>query len=176
MQRVVWRIDQETFENAHPGYYLVGIFPQAAAMTVPRRSFSTKQAISTDALSAALASDPRLVGRFLHKVAKSDRNPFRDRISLGRATNNDIVMNHPSVSKIHAHFLGEGLEAPLGPSELRLQDSGSKNGTGINGRAVIKGPAVRVRSGDSLKFGDIQCELLDAASLHFLIRTQLQPL
>jgi len=176
MQRVVWRIDQETFEHAHPGYYLVGVLPQAEAMIAPRRSFSTKQAISTDALSAALASDPRLAGRFLHKVAKSDRNPFRDRISLGRASNNDIVMEHPSVSKIHAHFLGEDLDGPVGPSELRLQDADSKNGTGINGRAVIKGPSVRVQSGDSIKFGDIQCELLNAAGLHFLIRTQLQPL
>lgn len=176
MQRVAWRIDQETFEKAHPGFYLVGIFPQAAAMIAPRRSFSTKQAISTDALSTALAADPRVAGRFVHKIMKSDRNPFSDRISLGRASNNDIVIEHPSVSKIHAHFVGEDLDGPLGPSDLKLQDSGSKNGTGINGRAIIKGPPVRVQSGDSLKFGDIQCELLDAAGLHFLIRTQLQPL
>jgi pSer/pThr/pTyr-binding forkhead associated (FHA) protein len=127
-------------------------------------------------LSAALATDPRLVGRFLHKVVKSGRNPFQDRISLGRATNNDVILAHPSVSKVHAHFLGEDLDGPLGPSELRLQDAGSKNGTGINGRAVIKGPPVQLRAGDSLKFGDIQCELLDAAGLHFYIRTQFQPL
>lgn len=176
MQRVVWRIDQDTFERSHPGYYLVGVLPQAADMLSPRRSFSTEQAISTDALSAALASDPRLAGRFVEKIEKSDRNPYQDRISLGRATNNDVVLSHASVSKIHAHFLGEDLDAPTGPSELLLQDAGSKNGTGINGRAVIKGPPVRLQPGDSLKFGDIQCELLNAVGLHFFIRTQLQPL
>jgi pSer/pThr/pTyr-binding forkhead associated (FHA) protein len=175
MQRVAWRIDQQTFEKGHPGFYLVGVYPQAAAMRAPRRSFSTKQAISTDALSAALASDPRLVGRFAHKIEKTDRNPYRDRVSVGRATNNDIVLEHPSVSKIHAHFLGEDLEAPHGPSELRLQDSRSKNGTGINGRSVIQGPPALVQAGDALHFGEIQCELLDAAGLHFFIRTQLQP-
>ena len=176
MQRVAWRIDQATFEQSHPGFYLVGIYPTAARMIKPRRTFRTEQAISTDALSAALAADPRAAGRFVFKVTKSDRNPFRDRISLGRATNNDIVIEHPSVSKIHAHFLGDDLDGPLGPTQLRLQDSGSKNGTSINGRSVIKGPPAQVGSGDSLKFGEVHCELLDAAGLHFLIRTQLPPL
>ncbi len=37
-------------------------------------------------------------------MVKAARNPWVERISVGRARNNDIVLPHKSVSKLHAHF------------------------------------------------------------------------
>ena len=37
-------------------------------------------------------------------VVKSTRNPFLAMITVGRAANNDLVLNDPTISKVHAHI------------------------------------------------------------------------
>lgn len=37
-------------------------------------------------------------------IIKSARNPFNDRIFVGRAKNTDLVLENESVSKVHAYF------------------------------------------------------------------------
>jgi pSer/pThr/pTyr-binding forkhead associated (FHA) protein len=66
----------------------------------------------------------------VHVVEKTKRNPFADMITVGRASNNDIVIADSEVSKFHAYFKRV--------SELRLFDAGSTNGTKIDGRGVGK--------------------------------------
>src|SRR5262245_53607445 len=48
-------------------------------------------------------------------VVKSARNPYSDRISIGRSRSNDLVLLSPQVSKLHAHLL----PGPDGSWDLR---------------------------------------------------------
>jgi hypothetical protein len=76
--------------------------------------------------------------------------PGGHRISVGRGTDNEIYLNHASVSKIHATVMlnREGT--------LLLADSGSTNGTFINGRRIGYGEARQIEDGDVVGFGDVE--------------------
>jgi pSer/pThr/pTyr-binding forkhead associated (FHA) protein len=71
-----------------------------------------------------------------------------DRISVGRAHNNDIVLRHSSVSKFHAW-----LECDEG-RVFYVGDAKSKNGTKVNGEAVA-GELHRLAAGDEIRFGQV---------------------
>jgi hypothetical protein len=105
-----------------------------------------------------LRIDPGRYG--LYPLAKSGANPWADRILIGRATNNDIVFRHESVSKVHAYFERDESGA------LRLHDAKSANGTRVDGKAVETGGAgLPVKSGSALLFGSLACELISSGDL-----------
>jgi pSer/pThr/pTyr-binding forkhead associated (FHA) protein len=68
------------------------------------------------------------------------------------------------VSKLHAHFL-------LGTTDktLRLADAQSANGTLLNGRPLAPGETPPLRSGDKIRFGALDVELLDAAAFYAIL-------
>jgi pSer/pThr/pTyr-binding forkhead associated (FHA) protein len=108
-------------------------------------------------LRDGLRLDPRGYG--LHPVAKAGGNPWTDRVLIGRAANNDIVLRCDAVSKLHAYLRGQS-EAWL------LYDARSANGTWMNGERVpAEADGAQVLAGASLRFGSLRCELLDSASL-----------
>jgi hypothetical protein len=76
--------------------------------------------------------------------------PGGKRLSVGRATDCDLSLPHPSVSKIHAALLmnREGT--------LLVSDTGSVNGTYINGRRINYGEARQLEDGDVVGFGDVE--------------------
>ena len=76
--------------------------------------------------------------------------PGGKRLSVGRATDCDLSLPHPSVSKIHAAILmnREGT--------LLVSDTGSVNGTFINGRRINYGEARQLEDGDVVGFGDVE--------------------
>jgi len=76
--------------------------------------------------------------------------PGGKRLSVGRATDCDLSLAHPSVSKIHAAILmnREGT--------LLVSDTGSVNGTFINGRRINYGEARQLEDGDVVGFGDVE--------------------
>ena len=100
----------------------------------------------------------------IEPVTKSSRNPYSDRISIGRSKTNDVILPSPHVSKLHAHFL----TAPDGSLELR--DAGSANGTFKNGTRLRPDERVPLRSGDKLRFGWMETQFLDAAGLYDWLR------
>ncbi len=75
------------------------------------------------------------------------------RLSVGRTKENDIAIDHTSVSKMHASLLLN--------SEARLvvADTGSTNGTYLNDERIAYGKAIEIVTGDKLKFGAIPIEL-----------------
>jgi hypothetical protein len=76
--------------------------------------------------------------------------PGGRRLNVGRATDSDLYLNHGSVSKIHAALLmnREGT--------LLVSDTGSTNGTFINGRRIGYGEARQIEDGDVVGFGDAE--------------------
>jgi FHA domain/FhaA, N-terminal domain len=79
--------------------------------------------------------------------------PGGRRLSVGRASDNDLQLNDNSVSKIHAALLmtSEGT--------LLVADIGSTNGTFINGRRIAYGESRMIEDGDVVGFGDVEVRL-----------------
>ena len=76
--------------------------------------------------------------------------PGGRRMNVGRVADNDLQLEHPSVSKIHATLVlnREGT--------LLVADTGSTNGTFINGRRIAYGEARHIEDGDVVGFGDVE--------------------
>ncbi len=72
------------------------------------------------------------------------------RLTLGRTKENDLAVDDPSVSKMHASLVlnGEG--------QLVVADTGSTNGTFIDGERISYGKAVVFSSGQKLKLGTVE--------------------
>ena len=76
--------------------------------------------------------------------------PGGRRMGVGRVADNDLQLEHASVSKIHASLVmnREGT--------LLVADTGSTNGTFINGRRIAYGEARQIEDGDVVSFGDVE--------------------
>ena len=84
--------------------------------------------------------------------------PGGRRINVGRATDNELHLNHGSVSKIHASIRMDHL------GTLLVADTGSTNGTHINGQRIAYGEAHPINEGDLVSFGDIEVRFRKVAS------------
>lgn len=103
-------------------------------------------------------------GRSPYAVASLSKrpgaNPFGLMVTIGRAQNNDVVLNHGSVSKFHAYL------RRIGESWL-LSDAGSTNGTGVDGVPLARERSVPLKSGAKILLGgEVQLELLAPEDLH----------
>ena len=78
------------------------------------------------------------------------------RISVGRTGENGLMIDETSVSKYHAAVVVT--EA----GELSVADTGSTNGTFVNGERIGYGKAVIIGTGDKVRFGtvDVMFELV----------------
>jgi len=72
------------------------------------------------------------------------------RLNVGRGTDNNLYLNHSSVSKIHAALKMDKL------GTLLLADTGSTNGTHINGVRIPYGEARPIADGDVVAFGEVE--------------------
>lgn len=75
------------------------------------------------------------------------------RLSIGRTKENDIALDHTSVSKHHASLVLNGED------KLLVADTGSTNGTYLNGERIAYGKAIEIFAGDKVKFGAVEVEL-----------------
>jgi pSer/pThr/pTyr-binding forkhead associated (FHA) protein len=70
-----------------------------------------------------------------------------NRLSIGRTKENDLAIEDASVSKFHASI---NLNTD---GRLLVADTGSTNGTFVNGQRIAYGKAVEINLGDKLNFG-----------------------
>ena len=88
---------------------------------------------------------------------------FSERISIGRAPNNDIVLRQADVSKFHAW-----LECDE-EGQFYLSDARSKNTTTLNGQALGRGMEP-LRHGDDITFGSVHVVYAFGSALWELLR------
>jgi len=80
------------------------------------------------------------------------------RLNVGRGTDNDLYLNHTSVSKVHAAVRMDSEGA------LLVADTGSTNGTHINGVRIPYGEARPITDGDVVAFGEVEVRFRRAIS------------
>jgi adenylate cyclase len=78
-------------------------------------------------------------------------------MSIGRTEGNDLVLNHPSVSRKHARFEPRN-------DAWWIIDLKSTNGVKVNGNLVADS---RVAAGDKISIGSVQLELKPQPSVNF---------
>lgn len=103
-------------------------------------------------------------------LVKRDVNKFASMITLGRAANNDIRINLPSISKFHAYFTHVQSN-----NTWFIADANSSNGTWVSGER-LKGDRSRIKlaNGASIKLGqDVQLRFFEAKSFFEFLRTRL---
>lgn len=112
--------------------------------------------------SGEFSCAPDLLRASCHVVEIKKRAPSAPVgvVSVGRSPEHDIVLQHPSVSRTHAHFECSG--------DLFVMDMGSSNHTFVNGERVID--RVAVAAGDAIKFGAVRCSVCSPAGLWHAIR------
>ena len=74
----------------------------------------------------------------------------KEKITLGRKSDNDIQLNDASVSSHHAQVIIKPNEYLEEQFDAKLEDIGSTNGTQVNG-CLVK--SIALRNGDDIQIG-----------------------
>ncbi|MCA8924378.1 MAG: FHA domain-containing protein [Planctomycetes bacterium] len=91
------------------------------------------------------------------------KHPATERLSLGRARDNDLVVNSSSVSKLHAWLIKGGTTG------WALRDNGSTNGTTHNDEPLAPQAEVSLSFGDTLGIGGVEALFCDARGVLELV-------
>jgi hypothetical protein len=150
-------VTQATFQQLYPHHFLYK-HPKAAAVG---RAVGHEIDYATRAID--LNFDPMPNVMQIVPVKKNPENPFPDRLTIGRATNCDVVIRFAFISKVHAHLFVQG-------DKLTLRDNKAANGTFHNHKKLDAGSSRSVRLGDTLGFGALELELIDSGRLYELLR------
>ncbi|MFO0549385.1 MAG: sigma 54-interacting transcriptional regulator [Polyangiaceae bacterium] len=80
------------------------------------------------------------------------RLPAHGRVTIGRGGDAGVVLDHPSISRLHASLL-------VGESTCTVEDLASRNGTAVRGKHLRPGERSELFVGDALELGPITLAL-----------------
>lgn len=150
-------VAQATFQQLYPHHFLFK-HPKAAIT-----GNAGDQDIDYATRAIDMNFDPMPNVTQVVSVKKNPENPFPDRLTIGRATNCDVVIRFAFISKVHAHLFVQG-------DKLTLRDNKAANGTFHNRKKLDAGGSRSIKLGDTLGFGALELELVDGARLYQLLR------
>jgi hypothetical protein len=102
-------------------------------------------------------------------LEKSKDNVFQRRVTLGRTTNNDIVLDDSSVSRFHGW-----LQKDEGSGKWTLTDAGSKNGTWVSSvRLAAKKPVI-LENGARVRVGSLELTFYTSHGFRLLIQKRAE--
>lgn len=136
--------DAGSFAQAFPQPALTLRIPTAAQASKAKKQVSLNDTLDDEGL-AALLGDP-LDRTHVVFLTKSERNPFGNIISAGRASTNDVCIEHSSISKVHAVFTCVG-------TSWKVSDRKAKNGLYVNRLQVDSGAVAALEDGALIAFG-----------------------
>lgn len=137
--------DAAAFAQAFPHPALTLRIPDPTATpAAPKKQVSLNDTLDDEGL-AALLGDP-LDRTHVVFLLKSERNPFGNIISVGRASTNDVCIEHSSMSKVHAVFTCVG-------TSWKVSDRKAKNGLYVNRVQVEPGATAALEDGALIAFG-----------------------
>jgi pSer/pThr/pTyr-binding forkhead associated (FHA) protein len=123
-----------------------------------RRAVAATRRTRGGSMAADLEVEPERY--VLYPLTKSGANPWSDRVCVGRAANNDVVLKNVRISKLHAYFHRQR-------GAWRLTDAKSANGTRLDGALVPPGEdGIEVKGGEQVAFATITGELIASAELY----------
>jgi pSer/pThr/pTyr-binding forkhead associated (FHA) protein len=133
----------------------------------PAASSDVKQtspgAPTAHARAAALLDRPNRLVMIAGPAPAAEFPLDRERMTIGRAEDATISVNHNSVSRIHCevHALGDG--------RFEIVDKGSSNGVRVNGADWRRGI---VEPGDVIELGDVQFKFVGAGQIYRATESQ----
>lgn len=159
------RLSGTRFVEKHPDPVLVLSLAEAAGSADSGDSGSWRSFHTAAHSISTLQPGLQVVGggRPVLRVCKQAQNPWHDRVSVGRARNNDLVLRDDSVSKLHAHFRVQG-------DQVMLLDTGSRNGTRRNGTPLQTDVEIELNAGDLVKIGRVEGVYHSALSFAEFVR------
>jgi hypothetical protein len=179
LARSAIQLDRTEFVARFPQWFLI-----VPVDTVARPSQRFRTMVDEDAkLQRALAEAGREEGRPTLKsprwgqqpwvpkaLAKGKESPYPERISIGRASNVDIVLRSRFVSKLHAHIVVAAGQNPT------VVDLSSQNGTFINNVRLEARTPGAISNGDIASFGQVHCELATSDVVYYALRRKYHAL
>jgi len=122
------RLSREQFVEQHPNPFLVQELNTQNGEEEKEFEFSTIH-ITREELRSAVGGGAGSADTPVYRIAKrATKNVFEGMINVGRAANNDVILDFQAVSKFHAYFTKD-----LATDNVYLTDADSTNGTFING-------------------------------------------
>ena len=156
------KLGEKEFELLHPEPVL--LIDRSSANLNPEKQFFTREMPVLSELEKQKTTGAYTISRhpneyLLVKIAKKNHGLWQDRISLGRAKNNDITINNQSISKLHAHFTSNK------KGEIFITDIKSSNGIKLNKKRILPNKPTQLNPGDSLRFGEVKASFQQGKSL-----------
>src|ERR1700690_2224135 len=148
------------------GDYRVVLQDERLADTPETASTEGKQTIPSapTARAAALLDRPNRLVMVAGPAVGAEFPLDRERLTIGRAEDAGISVNHNSVSRLHCevHALGDG--------RFEIVDKGSSNGVRVNGADLRRGI---VEPGDVIELGDVKFKFVGAGQIFLATESQL---
>ena len=98
----------------------------------------------------------------IYPLVKKAGASFPDRITIGRTSNNDIVVADASISRLHAYVRRDG-------RQWVVADGGSKNGSWLKGTPLEARRERPLETRAVLRLGDVDLTFYVAADLYAML-------
>lgn len=101
----------------------------------------------------------------IEPLVPKKESPFADLVSIGRTPANDLVVDHPSVSKTHALFWEDK------DGGYWISDEGSTNGTYVQGVRLLARKPQKLAGNELIGLGDVILMLKSPLALYRFLET-----